>query len=50
MTIRRVVAEDHVADRAGLVAYLDDQTDMEVVGEAENGLVACELVRDLGPA
>jgi DNA-binding NarL/FixJ family response regulator len=49
MTIRLIVAEDHFAVRAGLVAYLDEQTDMEVVGEAENGLAACELVRDLAP-
>jgi DNA-binding NarL/FixJ family response regulator len=49
MTIRLVVAEDHVAVRAGLVAYLDEQDDMEVVAEAENGLQACELVRELTP-
>ena len=49
MMIRLIVAEDHFAVRAGLVAYLDEQTDMEVVGEAENGLSACELVRELAP-
>lgn len=49
MTIRLVVAEDHFAVRTGLVAYLDEQSDMEVVGEAENGLVACDLVRELAP-
>jgi len=49
MMIRLVVAEDHVAVRAGLVAYLDEQADMEVIGEAENGRMACELVRELTP-
>lgn len=49
MTIRLVVAEDHVAVRAGLVAFLEEQDDLEVVGEAENGLAACKLVRELCP-
>jgi DNA-binding NarL/FixJ family response regulator len=40
---RVVVAEDHPAVRASLVAYLDAQEDMVVVGEAENGLQAVEL-------
>jgi DNA-binding NarL/FixJ family response regulator len=40
---RVVIAEDHPAVRASLVAYLDAQQDMVVVGEAENGLQAVEL-------
>src|ERR671918_1111805 len=40
---RVVVAEDHPAVRASLVAYLDAQEDMVVVGEAENGRQAVEL-------
>ncbi|MGH3093432.1 MAG: response regulator [Gaiellaceae bacterium] len=40
---RVVVAEDHPAVRASLVAYLDAQEDIVVVGEAENGLQAVEL-------
>jgi CheY-like chemotaxis protein len=40
---RVVVAEDHPAVRASLVAYLDAQEDMIVVGEAENGREAVEL-------
>lgn len=40
---RVVVAEDHPAVRASLVAYLDAREDIVVVGEAENGLQAVEL-------
>jgi CheY-like chemotaxis protein len=40
---RVVVAEDHPAVRASLVAYLDAQEDMVVVGEAENGRQAVDL-------
>ena len=40
---RVIVAEDHPAVRASLVAYLDAQEDMVVVGEAENGRQAVDL-------
>jgi DNA-binding NarL/FixJ family response regulator len=40
---RVLVAEDHPAVRASLVAYLEAQEDMVVVGEAQNGLQAVEL-------
>lgn len=46
---RVVVAEDHPALRASLVAYLDAQEDIVVVGEAENGLQAVELAEREAP-
>lgn len=44
-SLRVVVAEDHPAVRASLVAYLDAQDDIVVVGEAENGWEAVKLAR-----
>jgi DNA-binding NarL/FixJ family response regulator len=44
-TLRVVVVEDHPAVRASLVAYLDAQDDIVVVGEAENGWEAVKLAR-----
>ena len=46
---RVVVAEDHPAVRASLVAYLDAQKDIVVVGEAENGRQAVELAEREAP-
>lgn len=46
---RVVVAEDHPAVRASLVAYLDAQEDIVVVGEAENGVQALELAEREAP-
>lgn len=42
---RVIVVEDHPAVRASLVAYLDAQDDIAVVGEAENGWEAVKLAR-----
>jgi DNA-binding NarL/FixJ family response regulator len=46
---RVLVAEDHPAVRASLVAYLDAQEDILVVGEAENGREAIELAEREAP-
>lgn len=46
---RIVVAEDHPAVRASLVAYFEAQPDMVVVGEAENGLQAVEVAEREAP-
>ncbi len=43
--IRLIVADDHALVREGLVALLEDETDMEVVGQAENGDEALRLAR-----
>jgi DNA-binding NarL/FixJ family response regulator len=48
-TRRVLVAEDHPAVRASLVAFLDAQADISVVGEAENGWEAVKLARQEVP-
>lgn len=47
--IRIVVADDHPIVRRGLRTLLKTQNDMELVGEAENGAKAVELVNALQP-
>lgn len=49
MTIRVVVADDQSLVRAGFRMLLSDLTDIEVVGEAGNGLEAVERSRRLHP-
>jgi DNA-binding NarL/FixJ family response regulator len=45
--IRVVLADDHRMVRSGLKEILADTGDIEVVGEATNGLEAIKLVREL---
>ncbi len=47
--IRILVVDDHPLMRAALTEELDAQQDMEVVGQAADGLVAVEMARDLVP-
>jgi DNA-binding NarL/FixJ family response regulator len=47
--IRVLLAEDHTIVRQGLVALLGAECDMEVVGEASNGLEAIEMAKKLVP-
>ena len=49
MTIRVLLADDHPLTRAGLSAYLQKETGIELVGEAEDGIAAWELVSKLRP-
>ena len=49
MTIRVLLADDHPLTRAGLSAYLQKETGIELVGEAEDGVTAWELVSKLRP-
>jgi DNA-binding NarL/FixJ family response regulator len=49
MSIRILVADDHKIMREGLRALLDKQSDMQVVAEAEDGLTAVRMARDLSP-
>ncbi len=44
-----LLAEDHTIVREGLLAYLELEDDISVVGEAENGRQAVELTRKLCP-
>ncbi len=47
--IRVLLVEDHVVVREGTAELLNRQADMEVVGEAGDGLVAVELALRLTP-
>jgi len=44
-----LIAEDHGVVRQGLRALVEDEPDMEVVGEAEDGLEVVELARQFSP-
>jgi DNA-binding NarL/FixJ family response regulator len=47
--LRIVLADDHVIVRQGLRALLEDEPDIEVVGEANHGREAIEVVREAMP-
>lgn len=47
--VRVVVADDHPVVRAGIVGMLGVESDIEVVGEAEDGRQAVGLARALSP-
>ncbi len=49
MTIKILLADDHGIVREGLRFLLEKEADIKVVGEAEDGLKALELVRQLLP-
>lgn len=49
MTIRILIAEDQRIVREGLVALLEDEAAIELVGEATNGQQAIELFAELRP-
>ncbi|RLK61838.1 response regulator [Actinokineospora cianjurensis] len=49
MTVRVVVADDHPAMRAGVVALLGTAPDLDVVGEAADGDDALALIARLRP-
>jgi DNA-binding NarL/FixJ family response regulator len=49
MSLRILLADDHGIIRQGLCSLLEKQSDMKVVGEAEDGQKAIELVRQLEP-
>ena len=49
MKTRIVIVDDHKIVRDGLRALLEEQRDLEVVGEASNGREALELARETEP-
>ena len=49
MKIKIIIADDHQIVREGLRALLAFDTELEIVGEAENGRVAVELAQTLKP-
>ena len=48
-TIRVLLADDHPATRLGLRVILEQAPDVEVVGEARDGIEALALVEELLP-
>ncbi|SNT39539.1 two component transcriptional regulator, LuxR family [Bacillus sp. OK838] len=49
MMIKVLFVDDHEMVRIGVSAYLSAQPDIEVIGEADNGLKAVELAMKLRP-
>lgn len=49
MSIRVLIADDHILLRAGLRALLNGIDDFEVVGEASDGAEAQHLIKELRP-
>ncbi len=49
MTIRIVLADDHPIVREGLASVLETQPDFEVVGQANDGAEAVDIVSVLKP-
>jgi DNA-binding NarL/FixJ family response regulator len=45
MSIRIVIADDQAVVRSGFRAILEDEPDLDVVGDAEDGLAAVEVAR-----
>ena len=48
-TITVVLADDHQITRKGIRALLEKEPDIDVIAEAENGLVAVKLANELSP-
>lgn len=49
MSIRIVLADDHAIVRHGLSRSLQQEADIEVIGQTQDGLATMELVRELSP-
>ncbi len=49
MAIRVLLVDDHKILRNGLCSLLQQQPDMEVVGETDNGATAVRLAREFTP-
>jgi two-component system response regulator NreC len=49
MSMKILIADDHGVVRQGLKVLIENESDLEVVGEAEDGLMATELAKQLSP-
>ena len=49
MTMKIMLVDDHSILRAGLRSLIERQTDIEIVGQADNGRVAVERAAELKP-
>ncbi len=49
MSIRILIADDHQLTREGIRSLLERESDMEVLGEAEDGRTAARMARELDP-
>ena len=49
MSIKILLADNHKILCEGLRSLIHSESDMEVIGEADNGQVAIELTRELKP-
>ncbi len=49
MKLRILIGDDHKIVREGLCALLEKQSDIEVVGEADNGLATVQMAEELSP-
>ncbi|AJD90615.1 LuxR family transcriptional regulator [Jeotgalibacillus malaysiensis] len=49
MSIKLLIADDHHVVRRGLVFFLKTQKDIEIVGEAKNGVEAVAMVKKFQP-
>ena len=47
--IRVVLADDHAVVRAGIRAFLERAGDIQVIGEASDGVMAVEMIGQLIP-
>jgi DNA-binding NarL/FixJ family response regulator len=47
--LRILLVDDHKLLREGLTGLLHDEPDLEIVGEAQDGLMAIEKARELQP-
>ena len=48
-TIRVILADDHVVVRAGIRQFIEQASDIQVIGEADNGREACRLIEQYHP-